>query len=180
MDTLHETHGTPDAKLIEEYLAGDPAAFTTLYRRYFRRLSDSCARILKTRAAAEDAAQDALIRALDHLEDFDRRRPLWPWLRAIAMRLALNEANRRSKVTLEPSLAEHAPVDPDHAESVINRRALSWALSRLAPRQRQALLATYVQGRARREAATAMGLKEAAFDQLLLRGRRRLAQALGA
>ena len=67
-----------DGELILGHLGGETGAMEILYRRYFPRLVRLARRRLRDDAAAEDVAQDTILRALHHLERFDRSRPMWP------------------------------------------------------------------------------------------------------
>ena len=46
---------------------------------------------------AEDLAHEAFIRAIVHLESFDTTRPLWPWLKTIALHAAVDWGRQQSR-----------------------------------------------------------------------------------
>lgn len=54
-----------------------------------------CWRMLRHRHDAEDAAQEALVRALRHLQRWDRARPFEPWLLAIAANRCRTRLSKR-------------------------------------------------------------------------------------
>jgi RNA polymerase sigma factor (sigma-70 family) len=112
--------------------------------------------------AAADIAQEALIQAYTHLNQYERRWPFWPWLKAIVRNKALDRLRRegwprqegkRSRV-LGDSAGEVADPAGSAAEALIAREAsldargrqrcarrrLRRALARLAPRDRELLL----------------------------------------
>jgi RNA polymerase sigma-70 factor (ECF subfamily) len=164
-----------DARLIAEYLQGNDGAFDEIHHRYFDRLIFTCESVVRSRAQAEDLAQESLLRALMSLDRFDLDRPLWPWLRTIAVRLAYNEANRAKRFVGTDSAGIPTLVIDDHAVEVTERGALATALKGVPERQQIALRAVYLEDRRPAEIASAMGLRKQALEQLLLRGRRKLA-----
>src|SRR5437870_13898177 len=56
-----------DGEIVRAVLAGDVERYAILVRRYRDRYARYAARMLGSRDAAEDAVQDALIRAFDQL-----------------------------------------------------------------------------------------------------------------
>ena len=68
-----------DRTLVERHRAGDPDAFHRIIVRHHRSLYSNALRRLGDPAAAEDAAQDAFIRAFRNLERFDGDYHLDAW-----------------------------------------------------------------------------------------------------
>src|SRR6476659_5918 len=56
-----------DGADVRKALAGDQAAFAALYERYFNRVYDFLARMLRDSAAAEDVTQETFIQAMTAL-----------------------------------------------------------------------------------------------------------------
>jgi RNA polymerase sigma-70 factor (ECF subfamily) len=155
---------------VEEQHEGlDDDVFDALYRRHHPRL----VRLLKRRvgdpALAEDLAQDTLIRAMTNIDSFDRSRPMWPWLKTIATRLAIDDARSRGREVL-CNTAEEGTVDLDWSED----GPLVEALDRLTANQRAAVSLRYLEGWKIADAASFLGITRDAFEQLLARARRRL------
>jgi RNA polymerase sigma-70 factor (ECF subfamily) len=166
---------------LAEPLRRDPshehlARFETLYRRYRPALVSTCAGLTGSRAAAEDIAQETLLRAYQHLDWLDVTRA-WPWLKTVATRLAIDDARKFGRVRSlddeDGSVGE--PIGgEDDLELGEERVVLAEALSRLPSRQRMAVGLRYVADFDSDEAAAALRLDRSAFKQLLFRGRRRL------
>lgn len=162
-----------DAALVQRALGDDEDAFGHLYRRFHPRLVRLIVRKTGDRALAEDIAQEALVRALDKLDTFDRSRPLWPWLKVIATNLAVDAGRKRSReVEWDPVDAAAAPA-PDQP-SCEDEMVLAQVLSNLPDRQRVAVSLRYLQDWESSEAASFLGLSIPAFEQLLFRARKRL------
>src|SRR5665213_1870807 len=91
-----------DAGLVQRALVGDDAAFRTIMERHNRRLYRVARSILRNDSEAEDAVQEAYIRAFTHLVDFRGDSSLATWLSRIVMNEALGRLRReRPTVGLE-------------------------------------------------------------------------------
>jgi len=84
-----------DAALVERFQTGDEDAFADLYQRYFGRLRRYCLRRLGDPDDAEEAAQEALVRAYRALPTFGGDRRFYPWLRVIAANVCTDRAKRK-------------------------------------------------------------------------------------
>ena len=164
-----------DAQLVAGHKGGDEAALDELYRRYHGRLVAALTGYSGGKEIAEDLAHDAILRAVERINTFDVQQPFWPWLRQIGMNLARDRFRRERRMTL---LAEPEP-EPfaDQSQRVAERRVLAAALLDLPPRQRTALVLTYVKGWSPVAAAQSLGVTRNAFDQLLFRARANLRKA---
>ncbi|HEX8002992.1 MAG TPA: sigma-70 family RNA polymerase sigma factor [Mycobacteriales bacterium] len=163
-----------DGDAVARAATGDAEAFTVLFRRYFPLLVRFLERRGCDHARAEDVAQETLARAYRYLGGFDTARPLWPWLRTIALRVAAADAERRAvelAVGVTPDVATSDPV-----EGVLGRDALAESLRRLPRRHRDALVMRYVEDRDPSDVAAVLGLSRNSYDQLLWRARRGLAR----
>lgn len=172
----------PDAPTIEDLEACRPAVWRTCYR------------MLGGLADADDATQEALIRAWRALDRFERRSSLSTWLCRIATRVCF-DARQRSR-GMPPSLRgpgslddpldpgdaswwiEPAPLSaPDEALRARESLSLAWvtATQQLPARQRAALVLMDVLGCSAQEAADALDSTPAAMNSALQRARRALA-----
>jgi RNA polymerase sigma-70 factor (ECF subfamily) len=161
-----------DGALVEHHLVGKPEGFEALYGRFWHRLVAYCERLTGDPALAEDVAQDAMLRAHAHLRGFDVRRPMWPWLKAIAVNVAADQVRGRTNETEWTEDADVRVGDDDPV--LVERQLLARAMGRLPARQRVALGLRYVHDWSPGEAADFLGLTRPAFEQLLFRGRQRL------
>src|SRR5215468_8946417 len=82
-----------DARLIARFRSGDEAALTDIFQRYEVPLFQFLCGILRNHHQAEDALQETLIRALEHIEDVEVN--LKSWLFTVALNQAMLLKRRR-------------------------------------------------------------------------------------
>jgi RNA polymerase sigma-70 factor, ECF subfamily len=91
-----------EQELLAAARRGDEAAFARLVERYRAELQAHCYRMLGSVQDAEDAVQDALLRAWKALPRFEPRHSLRAWLYKIATNVCLDTIGRRPKRVLPP------------------------------------------------------------------------------
>jgi RNA polymerase sigma-70 factor (ECF subfamily) len=89
-----------ERELLEAARGGDEAAYAALMERYRGELQAHCYRMLGSVHDAEDALQEALLRAWRGLARFEGRSSLRSWLYTIATNTCLNAIERRPKRVL--------------------------------------------------------------------------------
>ena len=102
-----------DEDVVDRVLAGEPAMFEIVMRRYNQRLYRVARAILRDDDEAEDVMQDAYVRAYEHLNQYARRAKFSTWLTRIAVHEALARQHRKNRYEdLEPkSEREGDPMD---------------------------------------------------------------------
>ena len=118
---------TVEARASEEDVvtaarAGDEAAFERLIAPYRREIHALCYRMLGSLHDAEDASQEALLRAWRAIDSFEGRSSIRTWLHRITTNICLDEIARRPKRVLPidygPPARRGAP-DPARVEAPI-------------------------------------------------------------
>jgi len=166
-----------DGDLAADSSCGSHEAYAEIHRRYYARLVRLCRGRIGDPVLAEDIAQTTMLRAIGAMDSFDHGRPLWPWLRVIALRLCASAAESRVReMPFEVADDMLSPVC-DPSQQLVDRLSLCSALQGLPLRQRQALSLRYIEDVDGDEAASIIGINRNAFDQLLARGRSSLAAA---
>jgi RNA polymerase sigma-70 factor (ECF subfamily) len=92
-----ETVTTDEVELLELAKAGDEGAFKDLVETHRGELRSYCYRMLGSVHDAEDAVQDALLRAWRGIGAFEGRSSVRSWLYAIATNTTLDIARHRSR-----------------------------------------------------------------------------------
>jgi len=97
-----------ERQLIERARRGDVGAYDELVRAHQEAAFRAAYLITRDVADAQDAAQEAFLRAYDALGRFDARRPFRPWILRIATNAALNrvKASKRRQAMAERFGAE--------------------------------------------------------------------------
>jgi RNA polymerase sigma-70 factor (ECF subfamily) len=107
-----ERAGLGDAALVDLARAGDEAAIRAIVQRHNRRLFRVARAVLRDDVEAEDAVQDAYLRAFSHLASFRGEAALTTWLTRIALNEALGRLRRRRPmVDLEKLLELGEPLE---------------------------------------------------------------------
>ena len=86
-----------DADCIRRIRQGDPESYAPLVQLYLPRLRALMWRFFKNADDADEYSQAALVRAYEQLDRYDAIRPFYPWLRRIAVNLALHELEKRKR-----------------------------------------------------------------------------------
>lgn len=166
-----------DERLVSLAREGHELAFAAIVERYRPELQ-ALARRLCSDGRSEDILQQAFLSAFAALRSGCEVRHLRGWL----YRIVRNTAGRAEAPTFVPLDGTMASVSL--LEDVVQQRAMAMTalseIARLPERQRQAMIGTALDGRARAEVATSMGLSEGAVRQLLHRARRTLRGAVTA
>src|SRR5436309_14901204 len=91
-----------DGQLVRQALAGTTPAYETLVRRWSARIMGVCHARVGRAAAAEDLAQETLLRGLRALPTLAEPEKFGPWLCGIASRTCLDwlKKSERTEVSL--------------------------------------------------------------------------------
>ena len=165
--------------------SGDAEAFRGIVEAYSRPLWRAAFRVLGDSAAAEDAVQDAFLRAWRSLDRFDERAELSTWLYRIAINAAIDhrrERSRRESVT--GALPEDfdgqvtaRSTEADAHRSAFGRQLIDRAqkaIAELPEAERTAILLRHFEGCSIAEIARALGAEENTAKQAVFRAVRKL------
>jgi len=177
-----------DTTLAERARAGDADAFATLFRRYQGDVSRVCRRLLGVGAASEDAVSEAFLRARRALDGFAPDRPFRTWLLSIASHHCIDQLRRRTreqKIFDPREAAADALVDPGPSplRRLVGREErdrLLTAIEELPEKYRLPLVLRYFSEMDYAAIAEVLGVERVQVGTLLLRGRRKLRELLGA
>ena len=169
-----------DSRLVDLVRAGNDRAFEAIVLRYHRPLLRHCRRLLPA-GRAEDAVQQALLRALEAMRADERELQLGPWLHRIAHNAAIDSLRRMDSHWEE--LDERMDgVEPTHAavERRARFRSVMSNVGELPERQRRALVLRELEGRSYDEIAVTLGVTGDGVRQLLNRARNTMRAAASA
>jgi RNA polymerase sigma-70 factor, ECF subfamily len=100
-----------DSELITKVLAGRTGEYQALVKRYQESVFALAYRMLNRREEAEDATQDAFIRAYRSLDTLYIGADFWPWLRRITINCCLRKLAREFPVEEIDDMAHDPFVD---------------------------------------------------------------------
>jgi RNA polymerase sigma-70 factor (ECF subfamily) len=108
--------GRSDRELVLAFQAGNEAAFDELYRRHHDRVTRVCYRYMNNRPDAEEASQEAFLKAFQALPRFNGQYQVGAWLARIATNVCVDNLRVRSRTHLvalpgdeQGSLSEPGP-----------------------------------------------------------------------
>jgi RNA polymerase sigma-70 factor (ECF subfamily) len=174
--------------LVVAAQSGSQAAFGELFSRYSQRTYRTVLAITKNAADAEDAMQEAFLRAFTAINRFEGRATFYSWLTRIAINSALMIVRKR-RTRPESSLGtlfefgdDVAPMDfrdpsPDPEQICSQRQRCSkliQAVDRLAPSLRDVAQTRLMEECSVKDLAAKFNISEAAAKSRLYRARVRL------
>ncbi|MBN1955355.1 MAG: sigma-70 family RNA polymerase sigma factor [Anaerolineae bacterium] len=165
---------------IEQARAGDVEAFGLLVQMHQAHVYNLAYRMLGNRMEAEDAAQEAFLRAFKHLDRYDLGRPFRTWLLSIASHHCVDRLRRRRPtLPLDEVRWGTAGRDPELAAVRTEvRERVQRLLMRLPPTDRAAVTLRYWYDCSYVEIAEMLGLTVSAVKSRLHRARRAMAQEM--
>jgi RNA polymerase sigma-70 factor (ECF subfamily) len=166
------TESAPDeVALVARALEGDESAFAELVRLGAPAALGAARRITGDRMLAEDATQEAFLRAFRALRNYRHESSFAAWIRRIAVRTAIDLIRRRRP---EEPLATDPDFGPSEEKRLEDVDTLRHALAALSPLDREILLAREVEGEADKEIARRLDMTVTGVRVRMHRARKRL------
>jgi RNA polymerase sigma factor (sigma-70 family) len=167
-----------DEELLEAVAAGDEQALGALYDRFGRLAYGVALRILRDRALAEDAVQEAFLALWRSAESYrqERAKPA-TWILTLVHRRAVDLVRREDRRRGEPLDEAPEPAAgsvPEEANLRERRAAVQAALRQLPADQRQALELAYYGGYTQSELAERLGVPLGTVKSRMFTGLSRL------
>jgi RNA polymerase sigma-70 factor (ECF subfamily) len=166
---------------------GDSEAVNQLIVTYQQPVFNLCYRMLGERTEAEDAAQEALVKAVMKLHTFDPERPFKPWVLRIASNECIDRIRRRKPITSLDGMGEdgawewqagHSPTPEAKLLRDEEQAQVRALLETLAPLDRTIISLFYWEGFSYAEISDATSLSISAIKSRLFRARRTMAALL--
>lgn len=173
-----------EAQWIADARAGDKNAFANLVERYQKPVYSVCYRMLGTPTAAEDAAQEAFIRAYQALDRYDPTRSFATWLLSIASNYSIDQLRKKKVTILSIDNEKHAwlaPPDPgpnpEKAALEKEKQALvQTILGELSDIDRAAVVLQFWHDYSYEEIAETLDISSSAVKSRLFRARKLMAE----
>lgn len=171
-----------ERELIELSMSGDGRAFAALVRAHDDGMRAVASRMLGSRAAMDDALQDAYLKAYRSLPGFRGEAPFGGWLQRVVTHTCLDHLrrqDRRSEVALDAA-GPRAEAGPAFDDRYADRSALGLALASLPVHHRAVVLLVDGEGYDYDEAAALLHTSRGTVASRLSRARAALRTALEA
>lgn len=187
-----DTRAAIEVKALQAAGALDRARerFAELVMRHQRRAARIAFHYVRDAADADEAVQDAFVKAYSHIGTFREDLSFEVWFTRILINGCLDriKARKRREKWLAPPTIDHFGVERNPADLVAGRgpspeehvlrqerrRQLHTALGQLPDRQRLVFALTHFEGRSSREVSELTGLNESTVRVHLFRAIRRL------
>ncbi|MGC8792253.1 MAG: RNA polymerase sigma factor [Bryobacteraceae bacterium] len=179
----------PDLPIVQRCLAGEEAAWEELVKTHIRRVYSICYRFTGNDAEAQDLTQEVFLRVFRSLKSFRAGEGSFQvWLHRLTRNLLIDHYRRshmdRATDGLHTQLAvleERSSPDSRTDSAVSGREAaelLHYALQKLSPELREAVILRDLEGLEYREIAAVLRIPEGTVKSRLNRGRAELARVL--
>lgn len=178
--------GMTDAELVRLARDGHSTAFEQLTRRWAARVLAVCRARVNQSTAAEDLAQEALLRGFEHLDSLAQPEKFGPWLRGIAVRVCLDWLHDRAAARVKLASQDDSYFDAtDGAETPSqqveredSRERLMTEIDALPDELRETVLLYYFDDVTYVDLADLLGVSRATVNARLAKARELLARRL--
>jgi RNA polymerase sigma-70 factor (ECF subfamily) len=187
------TVASDDLDLVHASKNGDVAAFEQLVKRYDRKLFRIAQHVTHNREDAEDAVQEAFLKAFQHLGEFREDSKFSTWLIRITLNQSLMKLRKQRRTIRDVSLEENCQA----GEDILPMEVIDWApdpeqlyrtselrdilikaLRELRPILRTVFVLRDIEGLSIAQTAEVLNLSISAVKARLWRGRLQLRECL--
>jgi RNA polymerase sigma-70 factor (ECF subfamily) len=178
-----------DAELVRECLDGKPAAFEVLVRRWSASVLAVCHAQTACPDAAQDLAQETLLRGFRTLSTLSEPERFGAWMRGIARRVCWDWIEKRPRRPIafsalapdgdvEAMFADRGPAPDAQAARADEMRKLMHEVHQLPQECREVLLLYYYQDATYQDLARMLSVSSAAVNARLTRARKLLRERM--
>jgi len=171
---------TNENLLLDKILAGEQHLYAELVNRYKSYAFTIALKILENKPEAEEAAQDAFIKAFHNLGSFNRESKFSTWLYRIAFNTAVSYKRKRkgSYQSIENVIVEYGQEGEGMLERSDKKKFIAQAMSKLNEADSLAITLFYLQEFSLEEIADITGMQANTVKVRVHRARQRLADEL--
>jgi RNA polymerase sigma-70 factor (ECF subfamily) len=174
-----------ERELLRRVQAGEKQLFYELVKPYERRVYTAAFSVLRNEAEAEDAAQEAVLKAFTHIQQFRAEARFSTWLIQITVNEALMRRRKAHSEIMEPigerqeedgnytprDFADWREIPSEILERKEIRQKLASAVAALTEKYREVFVLRDIQHLSIEETAEALGISRASVKTRLLRAR---------
>jgi RNA polymerase sigma factor (sigma-70 family) len=169
-----------DFAILDRILGGERYLYSGIVNRYKAYSFTIAMKILQNSAEAEEAAQDAFIKAYHHLAEFNRQSKFSTWLYRIVFNTAISykRKHRQQFQSIENTVIEYAQEADGMLEKTDKTKYIALAMAKLNEADRTALTLFYLQEFSLEEIAEIMSMQANTIKVRIHRARLRVAEEL--
>jgi RNA polymerase sigma-70 factor (ECF subfamily) len=169
-----------EIQVIDRILAGERDLYAKLVNEYKSYAYTIALKIVENKPEAEEAAQDAFIKAFHYLKGFNRQAKFSTWLYRIVFNTAISykRKNRQQFQSIENSIVEYSVKADSQIEKDDRQAFVKKAMDKLNEADKLAIQLYYIKEFSLGEVAEMMGQAENTIKVRIHRARQRLADEL--
>ena len=164
---------------VEGCQRGSRTAQFELYRLYSQAMYNTCLRMLRSEADAEDMLQRSFVDVFRHIGQFGFQSSVGAWIKRIVVNNCINHL-RKKRLFTEELTDRHQPPTPetDPPESDYSVAGIQEALLQLPDGYRAVFTLYLIEGYDHREIAEILGISEATSKSQFSRAKKKLRELL--
>ena len=170
-----------DHEHIQQVLAGNAHAYAHLVHKYKDLVFTVAIRMLKDRQEAEEASQDAFVKAYQHLGKFKGESKFSTWLYRIVYHNCLDQLKRKKRMISSELIDEIDQSDINevedvmtHLESEERKQLIHQAIHQLLPQDNAVITLFYLEEFSIKEVSEILAISEGQVKVRLHRSRKKL------
>ena len=180
---FNQTALNPDfeqQKLVEACKRGERSAQQRLYNQYSKAMFNTCVRMLKIEADAEDALQNAFIDVFTKLDSFRYESTIGAWIKRIVINTCINHLKKRRLQTTDwdESIPEPIETVSDDGEQEYQVSRIKGAMEELPDGYRVVFSLYLLEGYDHGEISEILQISEATSKSQFSRAKQRIREIL--
>ena len=148
-----------------------------LYQLHYRRIYNTCLRIIGNSMDAEEAMQDVFLKLFDNIDNLQDEGAFYSWSQSVAIRTAIDRVRRKKPVFESVENLSIADDEPDE-ETALSVESIKSEMNKLPDGYRIVLSMRLFEECEFEEIARMLQIKESTVRSQYIRGRDKLAKML--
>ncbi len=173
----------PDLSLVQQAQAGNQAAFSTLFRKYYNMVYAVAYGVLNRREESQDVTQDVLIKVHRDIQKFKGDSKFKTWLYRVTVNAAIDSVRRRKEAEPIENVGDFLAsntIDPRRAASQAELKVrMQEALQKVSAEHRAVLVLREWENLSYEEIAETLQLESGTVMSRIFYARKALAKVLG-
>jgi RNA polymerase sigma-70 factor (ECF subfamily) len=165
-----------DRELIDSVLKGDIDRFEGLYHRYYSSMVAIAYCVLREHHLAEDAAQQAFLRALGNLQSLRQKDKFASWLARLCKNVAIDMVAAKGGRTKSLEISELQLPDKTYKDGT--SQGVRQALESISASARELVVLRYYDNLSYEQISSVLGTSEATIGRKLRKAKRNIANYL--